>query len=146
MSSTYPSLESESVADRPAAAVSELHELAGRLEQLEQVCPQAVRLLRTVRPASPSVRRLALGTAPLHLRTALIMARLCTDEREAGGPACELTPDGLAVLDRLPPLSASEQQDLSREVDERLASLSSAVDRQHKRSRAEKLPAAVVNS
>ncbi len=143
MSSTNISLEF--VDDRPAAAVSELHELAERLEQLEQVCPQAIRLLRTVRTASPSVRRLALGTAPLHLRTALIMAQLCTDEREAGGPACELTPDGLAVLGRLPPLSASEQQELSREVDERLAGLSSAVDRQHKRSQAEELPAAAVS-
>jgi hypothetical protein len=136
---------SPDLVDRPAAAVSELHELAERLEQLEQVCPQAIRLLRTVRSASPSVRRLALGTAPLHLRTALIMAQLCTDERDTGGPACELTSDGLAVLDRLPPLSASEQQDLSREVDERLASLSSAVDRQHERSQAKELPAAAAS-
>jgi hypothetical protein len=118
MSSTYSSLES--AADRSAAAVDEFHELAGRLQQLEQVCPDAIGLLRTVRTASPSVRRLALGTAPLHLRTALIMAGLCTDQRDADGPACELTPDGLAVLDRVPPLSASEQQELSRKVDERL--------------------------
>jgi hypothetical protein len=131
MSSSNPSSNTslEFVADREAVAASELHELAERLEQLEQVCPNAVRLLRTVRTASPSVRRLALGTAPLHLRTALIMAQLCTDERDAGGPACELTPDGLAVLDRLPPLSASERQELSREVDERLATLASAADR-----------------
>ncbi len=135
MSSTNPSLEF--VADRQAGAVSELHELAERLEQLEQVCPDAITLLRTVRPASPSVRRLALGTAPLHLRTALIMAQICTDERDAGGPACELTPDGLAILDRLPPLSASEQQELSHEVDERLARLSSAADIDHERPQTE---------
>jgi hypothetical protein len=144
MSSTYSSRES--VADRPAAAVGGLHELAERFEQLEQVCPEAIQLLRTVRTASPSVRRLALGTAPLHLRTALIMAGLCTDERDTGGPACELTPDGLAVLERVPPLSVSEQQELSHKVDERLASLSSAVDPGHKRSQAEQLPAAAVRS
>jgi hypothetical protein len=103
-------------------------------------------LLRTVRAASPSARRLALGTAPLHTRTALIMSGLCTDEREAGGAACELTPDGLAVLERLSPLSASEQQDLSRRLDERLESLSSAVDQERKHSQAEQLPAAAVRS
>jgi hypothetical protein len=140
MSSTYSS--PQSVADRPAAAVGELRELA---ERLEQVSPDAIMLLRTIRAASPSARRLALGTSPLHTRTALIMAGLYTDEREAGGPACELTPDGLAVLERLPPLSASEQQDLSRQLDERLESLSSAVDRERKRSQAE-LPAAAVRS
>jgi hypothetical protein len=143
MSSTNPSREF--VADRPAVAVSELHELAERLEQLEQVCPDAIRLLRTVRTASPSVRRLALGTAPLDLRTALIMAQLCTDERDAGGPACELTPDGLAVLGRLPPLSASEQQELSREVDERLARLSSAADRHDEPSQTEGFEGSVVS-
>jgi hypothetical protein len=142
MSSSNPSLEF--VADRQAVAVSELHELAERLDQLEQVCPNAIRLLRTVRTASPSVRRLALGTAPLHLRTALIMAQLCTDERDAGGPACELTPDGLAVLDRLPPLSANERQELSREVDERLARLSNAADGDHERSHIEGSAAAVI--
>jgi hypothetical protein len=119
MSSPNPSLEF--VADQQAVAVSELHELAERLDRLEQICPDAIRLLRTVRTASPSVRRLALGTAPLHLRAALIMAQLCTDERDAGGPACELTPVGLAILGRLPPLSVSERQELSREVDERLS-------------------------
>jgi hypothetical protein len=140
MSSTNPSLEF--VADRQAVAVSKLHELA---EQLEQVCPDAIRLLRTVSTASPSVRRLALGTAPLHLRTALIMAQLCTDERDAGGPACELTPDGLALLDRLPPLSASEQQKLSREVDERLAGLSRAADRHHEPPQTEEFEATVAS-
>jgi hypothetical protein len=138
MSSTHTSLSS--VAEQPAAAVGELHELAERLERLEQVCPRAILLLRTVRTASPSVRRLALGTAPLDLRLALIMARLCTDERDAGGPACELTPDGTAVLDRLPALSAGEQEELARQVDERLASLSGTVDRQQER--VESLPTA----
>ena len=141
MSRPNPSLEF--VADRQAAAVSELHELGKRLEHLEHVCPDAVRLLRTVRTASSSVRRLALGTAPLHLRTALIMAQFCTDERDAGGPTCELTPDGFAVLDRLPPLSPSEQQDLSREVDERLESLSGPTDRRAERSQTEESEVAV---
>jgi hypothetical protein len=143
MPSTNQSLEF--VADRQAAAASELHELAERLNRLEGVAPDAIRLLRTVRTASPSVRRLALGTAPLHLRTALIMAELCSDERDAGGPACELTPDGLAVVQRLTPLAASEQEELSREVDARLESMSNAVDRQHDRSRTEDFEAAGVS-
>jgi len=100
--------------------VRELHNLAERLAQLDKDCPQAVKLLRIIRSASPGIRNLALGTSPLYIRDALITFKFCTMQ-ESSESAFQLTEDGLTILNRLSPLSSDEQQELTRQAEDCLS-------------------------
>jgi hypothetical protein len=85
--------------------------------RLMEACPEAVALLRSVRTATPAVQALALGTAPLKLRLALIASEVCEDNRASGGATCELNHLGLALSEHLPPLSPVESEQLTQDVD-----------------------------
>jgi len=85
--------------------------------RLNEVCPEAVGLLRGIKAATPAIQTLALGTASLKMRLALIASEVCVDNRGSGGASCELNHLGLALLEHLPALSAIELDRLADEVD-----------------------------
>lgn len=87
----------------------------------DSLSAEAVLLLRAVRGAQPSLRALALGTAPAELRAQLIGAGLAEDRSAAGRGGCELTAAGLALTEILESLTAEERADLAHRVDLALA-------------------------
>jgi hypothetical protein len=105
----------------PVPCCSAAAALAVTLADLNVRHPDAGMLLRTVKSASPSAGRLALGTPPASVRSALTGAGLCADWRRDNGSACELTELGNAAVLLLPDLTELERERLRAAVDRRLA-------------------------